>query len=93
MTSAAFLTLYPQFSVVDPAQVQATLDEVALGIDATVYGTRFDAAHGALTAHELFISPAGLSLRGESAQTDTSDYLKKFQRIRREVSPKFAVTA
>jgi diaminopimelate decarboxylase len=93
MTSAAFLILYPAFTVVDPALVQATLDEVALGLDSTVYGNRFDAAHGAKTAHELFISPAGLSLRTDSDNTDTSDYLKKFQKIRREVAPKFAVTS
>lgn len=91
MTYAAFIILYPAFTVIDQGQVQAQLDEVALGLDVTIYGTRFDAAHGALTAHELFISPAGLSLRTESDNTDSSDYLKKFQKIRREVAPRFAV--
>lgn len=91
MTYAAFIILYPAFTVVDQTLVQAQLDEVALGLDPTIYGARFDAAHGALTAHELFISPAGLSLRTESDNTDSSDYLKKFQKIRREVAPKFAV--
>lgn len=91
MTYDAFIVLYPAFTVVDETLVQAQLDEVALGLDATVYGARFDAAHGALTAHELFISPAGSSLRGESDNADSSDYLKKFQKIRREVAPKFAV--
>jgi len=86
-----FLTLYPEFDTVDADVVSAHLAETLLGLDVCVYGARLDAAHGALTAHELWVSPAGSPLRGESDQTDTSDYLKKFQRIRREVAPKFAV--
>jgi hypothetical protein len=91
MTKDAFLTLYSQFSTLDPDVVEAQLAETLAGLDPAVYGARLDAAHGALTAHELWISPAGMPLRSESDQVDTSDYLKKFQRIRREVAPKFAV--
>jgi len=91
MTRDAFLTLYSQFSTLDPDIVEAQLAETLLGLDPTVYGARLDAAHGALTAHELWMSPAGMPLRGESDQTDTSDFLKKFQRIRRECAPKFMV--
>jgi hypothetical protein len=86
-----FLTLYPAFDTVDPDVVSAQLDETLLRLDPGVYGTSLDAAHGALTAHELWIGPAGSPLRGESDQLDTSDYLKKFQRIRRECAPKFLV--
>lgn len=92
MTSTSFLTLYPEFSPVDAGQLQGMLDEVATGLDPSVYGPRWDAAHGALTAHQLFISPAGLSIRGDSTETDTSDYFEKFKRIRREVTIGFLVT-
>ncbi|HYQ47160.1 MAG TPA: hypothetical protein VER11_34555 [Polyangiaceae bacterium] len=91
MTRDAFLTLYSQFSTLDPDIVEAQLAETLLGLDATVYGARLDAAHGALTAHELWVSPAGMPLRGESDQAGTSDFLTKFQRIRRECAPKFMV--
>lgn len=91
MTPAAFITRYPEFETTDPDLVSAVLAEVGFGLDPTVYGLRFDAAHGALTAHRLWMSPAGVSLRGDSTQTDTSDYLKAFQQVRREVTIGFAV--
>lgn len=91
MTRTTFVNLYPAFSPTDPDVVDAFLAEVLLGLDPNVYGNRLDAAHGALTAHELWKSPAGTSLRSETADLDTSDYLRKFQRIRREVTTPFAV--
>ncbi len=91
MTSGQFNARYPEFSTVDSTLVSAVLTEVGFGLDPTIYGLRFDAAHGALSAHRLWLSPAGVSLRGDSTQTDTSDYLKQFQQIRREVTIGFAV--
>lgn len=91
MTSGQFITRYPEFESTDPDLVSAVLAEVGFGLDAAVYGNRFDAAHGALAAHKLWLSPAGVSLRGDSTQTDTSDYLKAFQQVRREVTIGFVV--
>lgn len=89
--ASAFIKRYPEFSTVDPDTIAAVLTEAARGVDAGVYGARAWDAAAALAAHKLYLSPAGMSLRGESDQTDTSDYLKVFQQIRREVAPKFMV--
>lgn len=91
MTATQFSVRYPEFDTIDPDFVAAVLVEVGFGLDPTVYGNRFDAAHGAYTAHRIYVSPYGSSLRGDSTQTDTSDHLKLFQQIRREVTVGFLV--
>jgi diaminopimelate decarboxylase len=91
MDAVAFATRYPEFSTTDPDTVTAVLGEAARECATDIYGARVDDAVGALAAHKLFLSPAGLSLRTESDQADSSDYLKAYQQIRRECSPKFMV--
>lgn len=91
MDYVAFLVRYPEFSTVDTALITAILAEVAFGLDAGIYGLRFAAAQGALTAHKLWLSPAGVSLRVDSDAKDKSDYLLEFQQIRRECTIGFAV--
>lgn len=81
MTSLAFITRYPEFDTVDPDVIAAVLAEVANELSGSNYGLRFDAAQGALTAHRLWLSPAGSPLRGDSDQTDTSDYLRAFKQM------------
>lgn len=81
MTSGQFITRYPEFDTVDPDVISAVLAEVAKELAGGNYGARLDAAQGALTAHRLWLSPAGSSLRGESDQTDTSDYLRAFKQM------------
>lgn len=81
MNSSSFLTRYPEFDRVDPDTIGAVLDEVSNELNPALYGTRFEAAQGALAAHRLWLSPAGSGLRGESDQTDTSDYLKAFKQM------------
>lgn len=85
MTSDQFSVRYPEFDTIDPDFVGAVLAEVGFQLDAALYGNRFDSAHGALAAHRIYISPYGSSLRGDSKQSDTSDYLKLFNQIRWEV--------
>jgi len=80
MTRDGFVNRYPEFSTLDPDTISAVLTEVAAELGSS-YGTRFDAAQAALTAHRLWLSPAGMPLRGESDQTDTSDYLEAFKKM------------
>jgi hypothetical protein len=94
-TALAFVTRYPEFSEcgLDPDFISSVLAEAQAGIDAIIYGTRNDAAVMAMAAHLIWVSPAGISLRTDTDKSDgdTSGYLKRFQAIRKEVSPKFAV--
>jgi len=91
MDADAFITRYPEFSTTDPDTIAAVLAEAARAVDVGVYGARAWDAAAALAAHKLYISPAGMSMRGESDQADSSDYLKAYQKIRREMAPKFLV--
>lgn len=82
MDADAFGNRYPEFATVDVGLVEAVLAEVALELnDPTLYGTRYDAAQGALTAHRIWVSPAGISLRGEDADPSTSPYLAMFKQM------------
>jgi hypothetical protein len=91
MDAGDFLTRYSEFTTCDPDVLSAKLGEAARAVSVDVYGDRTDDAVAALAAHKIFVSPAGLSLRTESDQTSTSDYLKTYQQIRREMAPRFAV--
>jgi hypothetical protein len=81
VNTAAFLIRYPEFGPIDPTLIVAVLTEVGTELNPTLYPTNYDAAQGALTAHRIFVSPAGLSLRGETDKLDTSDYLKMFKQM------------
>lgn len=91
MTVDDFTARYPEFTTCEPDVMTAMLGEAARAVSVDVYGNRTDDAVAALAAHKIFVSPAGLSLRTESDQTDTSDYLKAYQQMRREMTPGFLV--
>jgi hypothetical protein len=83
-----FLDRYPEFDHADNQElVQQTLDEVEGKLDASVYGERFDEAHGALSAHTLWSSAFGVSLRLDgSGEGGKSKYLLHFETIKKAVS-------
>jgi len=89
--ATAFLARYPEFATTDPDVIGAVMGEATRAVSAEIYGDRAGDAAAALAAHKLWVSPAGSSLRGESDELDMSDYLKAYQQIRRECSPKFMV--
>lgn len=91
MDVGEFTTRYPAFTTCDPDVMSSMLEEAARAVNVDIYGDRTDDAIAALAAHKVFVSDAGSSLRTESSQTDTSDYLKAYQQIRREMAPKFLV--
>lgn len=86
MTSDAFLDRYPEFDHEDNGLlVAATLAEVATNLDASVFGSRYDEAHGALTAHKLWASAFGVSLRGDGDSPDESRYLAHYRSIHKAI--------
>lgn len=91
MDAGKFTTRYPEFTTVDPDTIGAILQEAARAVNADLFGVRTDDAVMALAAHKIFVSPAGMPMRSESDQLDTSYYLKAYQTMRREVAPKFLV--
>jgi hypothetical protein len=88
-----FRTRYPEFDPTSESLVQAALDEAALSVDATVYGGKYDAAHGALAAHLLWSGAFGTTTRldGDKEPESKSRYWQEFVRIRREVAPRMLV--
>lgn len=89
MTPEQFLDRYPEFKKADPRLIQATLDEAEREIAKDIYGRKADAAHGALTAHRLAISPFGRNAR--LSDGSISNYWDAYDQIRREVAPRFMV--
>ena len=87
MDSSAFLDRYPEFDLPDNLElVESVLAEVEGKLDASVFGDRFDEAHGALAAHTLWASPFGLSLRGDGDSPSRSKYLDHYENIKKAVT-------
>jgi hypothetical protein len=86
--SSAFLDRYPEFDRAENlALVEQTLAEVASKLDSAVFGERYDEAHGALTAHTLWSSAFGVSLRLDgSGDGGKSKYWEQYEAIRRAVT-------
>ena len=79
----AFRARYPEFSSVLDPTVQAALDEAEEETDATVFGSKTDAAHGTLAAHKLQSNPRGREtrLKPQGGSDATSTYLKERRRL------------
>lgn len=92
MTAAEFLAIYQEFRSVGTEQLEATLAQAALSIDASIFGAKADAAIGTLTGHLLWLSPYGASLRTTTEAPIESPYLKEFKRLSYEVAPRMFVT-
>ena len=93
MNLVTFRLRYPEFDPTSEPLVQAALDEAALSVDVTVYGQKYDAAHGALAAHLLWSGAFGTTTRldGDNEPESKSRYWQEFSRIRREVAPRMLV--
>lgn len=85
MDLPTFLQGYPEFAKADRTLVNAKLVEVGAQLDASVWGTHYDAGHGLLTAHRLAISPFGQNAR-MVARDGTTTYEREFKKLQRTVS-------
>lgn len=94
MDSAAFLVRYPEFENSADELIEAALAEALLSLNECVYGSKRDAAQGALAAHLLWTGPTGVTLRldGDKPSNEKSRYWQEYVRLRREVAPRFLVT-
>ena len=72
--------------------VKSALDQAAPRVDVAVWGNAYDVAHSLMTAHLLWSSPFGASMRldGDTA-AGRSRYLEEFERLRLERVPRMLV--
>lgn len=92
LTAASFIGLYSEFERIDQAVITQWL-AIAYGrCDASLYSARLDEAVGMLTAHLIWNSPSGNSLRLDNEQPEKkSRYWREFVQVRRELGLGFAV--
>lgn len=84
MDQQTFRDRFPEFDETTSELVAATLAEAALEISSETYGAEWDAAHGLLTAHKLWSSPFGITLRMDGDPPDgSSKYKKAFDSIKK----------
>ena len=86
MSISELRLLYPEFDEAADALVQDKLDEAASGLYSGAFGSRYDEAHGLLTAHSLAMSPFGRALRQEDDKETA--YEVRLKQVRREAIPR-----
>jgi hypothetical protein len=91
LTAEQFLDAYPEFETAPEDLLNTKLAEALGELNAAVYGSKLDAAHGWLTAHKIASSPYGRNLRQQDDESE-SVYWKEYARIRRLVAPRAIVT-
>lgn len=82
MTKAEFLCRFPEFAPTEetaPVFLDIVLAETAAELDADLFGSDYDRAHGYLTAYRVAASPRGRSLKVSSAVS--ARYLEQFNDI------------
>lgn len=85
MTLSAFRTKYPEFETAPDPLVTVFLNDAAEKLDASVWGTYLESAHGLLTADLLATSPNGQFARLDPNTADTT-YSVKFDELRSAVT-------
>lgn len=90
MDITAFRRRYPEFDKLGNDLLQATLDEAALELDVDVFGDQWPAAHGALTAHKLTLSPYGQAARMVPKDGVTT-YITHFNKLKFSCTQGFRV--
>lgn len=82
---AAFIVASEEFDTAPPALVQAMLDEAALELTqaTTDWGAMLNTAHRLLTAHKLWSSPFGATMRLDNGgeKEPTSRYWQQFTEL------------
>lgn len=92
ITVEAFVRARPEFESAGEALVAETLAQAAVRISSDSWGTGYDNAHSLMTAHLLWTSPFGASMRLDGASdAGRSRYLEEFERLRLERIPRMMV--
>lgn len=82
MTKTEFLARFPEFSPTDetaPGLLEAVLAETLAELDADLFGSDLNQAHGYLTAYRLVASPRGRTLKVSASAV--SRYREQFNEI------------
>lgn len=87
MTIEEFRTRYPEFASAGEAMVRSALADAAKMLDASIWGTKYDVAHGLQAAHILAESPFGASAQ-LIPEGQPSPYLMRIQKLQRTVAPR-----
>lgn len=92
VTAESFVRERPEFESAGEALVKAALDEAALELDATAWGSTYDTAHSLLTAHKLWSSPFGVSMRLDGGNDqDASRYSAQLATLQVKRIPRIMV--
>jgi hypothetical protein len=92
LTAATFMQERPEFESAGTQLVVATMADAALRVSAAEFGAKYDDALSLMTAHLLWTSPFGCSMRLDGGGDDnTSRYLTELRALTRENVPRMAV--
>lgn len=72
MNLAAFRIAYPELITASDTLVTTMLGYAEQSVDATIYGDRYEHAHGLLTAHLICCAPGGRLARLEADKLETT---------------------
>jgi hypothetical protein len=78
---ATFKEKYPEFDAAGDDMIQGALDDAEKQIDAEVFGTKTDIAHGLKTAIILMASPYGASMSKAEDDIKRPSYHKLFSQL------------
>lgn len=85
MDLPTFRAEFPEFQNATDALVTALLARSALEVDSPTYGSRYDHAHGLLTAHYISCSPGGEVSRLQTDKSETT-YGKAYLKLQRSAA-------
>jgi hypothetical protein len=91
ITAETFVRDKPEFESAGEALVTATIALAAPRVSADQYGDAYDDAHTLMTAHLLWDSPFGASMRRDGGTDAESPYVTELKALRLERVPRMMV--
>lgn len=92
LTAPQFLSDRPEFAGAGVELVAKAMRDARVELDAEAWGTAYDQALSLLTAHKLWSSPFGESMRLDGSASDgSSRYLTALHRMQMQRIPRIMV--
>lgn len=92
LLTATFIRERPEFGSAGTQLVTSTIADARLRVSAAEYGDAYDDALSLMTAHLLWESPFGCSMRLDGGGADNeSRYLKELRHLKLERVPRMGV--
>jgi hypothetical protein len=92
MILSQFRGMFPEFRATSDEMIEGFLGAASVEISESLYGDKYDSAHGFLAAHMLAVSPFGKASRTDNKDEETTTYWRNYARIRKLVAPRQLVT-